>query len=107
MRLVAWLRRPLVTRVLLWSFAHFAGLVLLDSLLFLIIHIPTVINLDPIILFLTGLHTVLRAPARWLRMLWPAESTPQLVLWTLALVNTFLWGLVLSGLQTVWRKVRY
>lgn len=95
-----------VRSVLLWAVAHIACLVLLDNFIFLLSHLPNVINLDGVILFLTSVHQILKAPRRVLRWLWPGETTPWLINLLLPVANSLVWGAALAGLQRLKQRRR-
>jgi hypothetical protein len=99
-------RRQLLTRITVFSGAHFLTLALLNSLIFLLAHIPTaVVKLDQLIIFFTYIHQALTLPRWLLRQLWIGETTPTALNWVLTLLNSLLWGLALTWLtRHRWRN---
>ncbi len=93
--------------VVWFALLHLLLLNLLAGGVFLLAHLPpSVLPLDPAILFLERGHRLLWFPRDLLRWLWLGERTPALLNWALLGLHSLCWGVFLTVLRDVWRKVR-
>src|ERR1043166_9165878 len=99
--------RSTAAPVILVSFVHYAGLLLLTLLVFLASHVPPkAVNLESVVLALFRGETILTGPRKIMLWLWPGENTPGLLSFLATVLNSLLWGCVLAGLRYLWKKVR-
>ena len=92
--------------MLLFGLLHYAVLLALAGLIFLLNHIPPkAVNLDPLILVLFKVEQVLTAPRRILLWLYPGETTPRWLPFALNLLNSLVWGAALAGAKAFWRRL--
>ena len=99
--------RGLARPILLFALLHFVVLHTLAGVAYLLSHLPTsVLHFDPLILFLERVHRLLWFPRDLLRWLWPGERTPGLLNWVLLILLSLCWGVLLTGLRNLWRKLR-
>jgi hypothetical protein len=94
-------------QVFLFALLYFVGSLLLDSIIFLLSHIPPkVFNLDALLLALGGAERFLAWPGLLLRRLWPGEITPAFFHVAALVANGLVWGIVLAGLRRFWTQAR-
>ena len=96
--------RQFTFTMMAFSLAHYLSLHLLESLIFLVAHLPpAAMNLDPVIVALTWLGKLLVGPRLFLRLLWLSGVTPGWLTVTLTVVNSLIWGLALTAGSRWWR----
>ena len=99
--------RKLAWQIVLFALLHFVVLNTLAGAVYLLTHLPTsVLHFDSFILFLERVHRMLWFPRDLLRWLWPGERTPGLLNWLLLVLHSLCWGVLLTGLRNLWRKLR-
>lgn len=99
--------RRFLKLVVLFSLLHFAAIVSVDGVIFLLAHVPPkAANLDAPIRGLQWAYEILRAPRMVLRWLWPGEYSPLWLNWLLTFLNSLIWGCGLAGLKMAWAKIR-
>ncbi len=98
--------RRFVRLALLFAALHYLVLLGLAGLIFLFSHVPPkAVNLDAVILGLANVETVLVSPRKFFLWIWPGESTPRYLGFVASLFNSLLWGFLLAGCKTAWRKM--
>ena len=96
-----------VVSAILFSTLHYAVLVFLKGLIFLLAHIPPrIIHLDDLILVLVWLERILVLPRILLRRIWSGETTAGFLNFGLLAVNSICWGAVLAGCWLYGRRSR-
>lgn len=92
---------------LLLAVLHYLVSLGLDAGIFLLAHLPTtVLHLDLLIVGLTKMHQLLRAPRLLAMALLPGESTPAMLNVALIVFNSLAWGAALAALKQTWSKLR-
>jgi hypothetical protein len=101
------MNRQFIRRAVVYALLYYVVLLALDAVIFLLSHIPPkAVNLDFLILKFGEVERILLWPRSMLRRLWPGESTPTGLNYFLSALNCLLWGLALTGLKTVWTRVK-
>jgi hypothetical protein len=95
--------RRFILWVLLFAILHFLVLAVLNSVIFLVSHLPPdFFHLDDLITILVYGKKILVLPRVLLRFLWFSERTPHFLNATLAVLNSLVWGALLTCLKK-WR----
>jgi hypothetical protein len=90
---------------LLFAVVHYVVLLGVSGLIFLAGHIPPkAVNLDAVITGMVAVETALVAPRKCLLWLWPWETTPSGFGLALTVINSLVWGLVLSTIRLWWQR---
>jgi|SRR5579863_4115318 len=88
---------------LFYAFLIFVAVQCLYGFLFLLSHLPpSVVHLDSFLRVLAAFARFFTWPRRLLRALWPAESTPTALNYSLAIINWLFWG----SLAATWKTLR-
>jgi len=97
------MNRRFIKLVILFGLIHYATVLSVAGLIFVISHIPPrAVILDVVILALFKIEWVLIAPRKFLLWLWPGELTPVWLGFATTLSNSLLWGTVLAALKMFW-----
>lgn len=87
----AW--RAWLPRILLYAALHYLLLLVLESIVFLVAHIPPqLIDASPLVIGFTWLGLALNFPRMLLRHLWLSEVTPGWLNLLLIITNSLLFG---------------
>ena len=92
---------------LMWGLVHFLCLLVLKLFIFLLGHLPLGSTaLDPVILLLDWVQSVLVAPRHFLRWLWPSEYTPGFLNLLTQIGCSVIWGVGLTWILRAWRRMQ-
>lgn len=95
--------RRWLPRVLFYAALHYLLLLILDSIVFLVVHFPPqLIDLSPVAVGISYLQQGLNLPRMVLRHLWFSEVTPGWLNFSLLVVNSLAFG----SLWYLWRRWR-
>ena len=87
----------------LFALLFFVAWQCFNGVIFLLSHLPPgLVHLDWLLRGLGHLSRFFTWPRRFLRSLWPAETTPAALDYLLALLNWLLWG----ALAALWKALR-
>ena len=88
----------------IYSALFFLFLLALRGLVFILVHLPAASALDRFIIAVVSIERMLTAPKRFLRLLWPSQSTPAYLNLSLTILNGLLWGTFLAAFKSCLRN---
>ena len=101
------IRRRFLKRALWFALLHFIAVLGVSDFIFLLSHVPPkAVNLDGLITAMVMVENVLVCFRKLLLHSWPLENTPGSLGSILSVLNSLGWGVLLAGLQSLWRKLR-